>query len=277
MGIASWRARSALRSYAYATTRPATVLKKVGAGATTVTASSTALNEVGVTDAVMSTLWCHSPQDATYAITSQAEATVLGGDLAIVDASNVIHVYQSKIVESIDAATDEYVLKSAVTHAQASLLNGGLFSWNGRVHSFRGYLALYQRQLRVVPGTVSPSRSQWWKDAAKSEAPPRLGAVYYWDMMSGSGGNPDRMASGRGIMAAPIPVVDPTKATGSSRVPVASSWPWEYGIANAWRGPMPTAFDQSGITLPINSLNFDDISAADRLGNGVLLQESPEV
>lgn len=193
-----------------------------------------ALSELGVTDAAMTALWRHGPEDRTYAVSSGVEAQVLGGDLAIVDAVRTVRVYQAKLVKELDLATGEYVLKSALTDVHAGHLAAPTFRWNGQLHQMQGYLALYQRALPVAHGITSPKRSAWWARTATSVNAPGLGGLYYWDMMDGARGRPSRMATARGIMAAPIPLVPAGQSV--DRVPAANSWPWEYGLSNRWRG-----------------------------------------
>ncbi|NPD06522.1 hypothetical protein HN031_17745 [Nocardioides sp. zg-1308] len=235
MGIASWKTRATLKEYALASDAAGRILEKKGAGVATAVPSRWSVNEVGVTDGSMTSLWRHAQVGSTYAITSQAESQVLGGDLAIVDGADSLRIYQAKLVERVDTATNEYVLKSPLTHAHTFLLHTGTFDWDGRTFKKRGFLALYQQDLGLIPGTRTPTRSVWWAATATSVNAPPLGAVYYWDMMGGTQRNPARMASARGIMAAPIPPLPAPKKV--DRVPLLDSWPWEFFVANVWTGP----------------------------------------
>jgi hypothetical protein len=235
MGIASWRARATLSEYAQAVDIPGSSLNKSQGGVVTGRPEHWSLNEVGVSDAVMASLWRHAPEGMTYVVSSQAESQFLGGDLAIVDGTLAIRVYQAKLVKDVDRSTNEYVLKSPLTHAHSFHLNTGTFDWDGQLHQKTGYLALYQRALPVAPGAREPRRSRWWLEAATSVGAPHLGGVYYWDMMAGGRGKPPRMASARGIMAAPVPPLPAQENV--DRVEVLGSWPWEYGVANVWSGP----------------------------------------
>lgn len=135
MGIASWRVRATLEEYAQSVASPGAVLQLSGNGVVTGRPEPWSLNEVGVTDAAMAALWRHAPADMTYVVSSQAEAAVLGGDLAIVDGSQAIRVYQAKLVKEIDRTANEYVLKSPLTSAHVSHLRTGTFSWNGQTLS----------------------------------------------------------------------------------------------------------------------------------------------
>jgi hypothetical protein len=235
MGIASWRARVLLREFAQAAAVPGGALRIKAGNVQASHPGPSDLNEVGVTDAVSAALWRHAPEGATYVVTSAAETLVFGGDLAIVHGDRHLRIYQAKLVTDTDPKTGEYVLKSPLTQAHATLLNTGTFTWRQQTWRKTGYLALYQTCLSIVQGTWHIRRSTWWAQAAASFQAPHLGGVYYWDMMAASRGKTARMASARGIMAAPVP---PSAATGSLyRVPIADSWPWEYGVANVWSGP----------------------------------------
>jgi hypothetical protein len=249
MGIASWRARVVLREFAQAADLAGATLSKSGGGVVTGRPEPWSLNEVGVTDAVAAALWRHAPEGMTYAVSSQAESHVLGGDLAVVDGHGTLRVYQAKLVREVDRTTKEYVLKSPLTHAHSSHLNTGTFVWDGQAYQKSGYLALYQMALPIVHGTRRPVRSRWWAEAAASLGAPHLGGVYHWDMMAAARGNSARMASARGIMAAPVPPLPALQSV--DRVPVADSWPWEYGVANVWSGPasdLPTRGSDEVIT-----------------------------
>ena len=226
-----------MREYTLASARTGRFLHKAGKGVTAKAAAPASINEVGLTDVAMASLWTHAEAGTTYAVTSKAEANVLGGDLAILDGAGTLRIYQAKVVEDLDLASGEYVLKSSLTVAHTILLNSGTFEWDGRTFPMSGNLALYQQHLRVVHGTRKPHRSVWWAATANSVNAPALGARYYWDMM-----RPTPMASARGIMAAPVPPLPASNAV--DRVSIHSSWPWEYSIANTWAGPAakpPTA------------------------------------
>ncbi|GAB3862711.1 hypothetical protein GCM10028801_28760 [Nocardioides maradonensis] len=219
-----------MREYTLASAGTGRFLHKAGKGVTSKAAAAASINEVGLTDVAMASLWTHAEAGTTYAVTSKAEANVLGGDLAVLDGAGTLRIYQAKLVKDLDAVSGEYVLKSALAVAHTLLLNSGTFNWDGRRFHMNGYLALYQQHLGVVHGTRKPHRSVWWTATANSVNAPALGARYYWDMM-----RPTPMASARGIMAAPVPPLPASTAV--DRVPIHNSWPWEYSIANTWTGP----------------------------------------
>ncbi|QIG44168.1 hypothetical protein G5V58_16555 [Nocardioides anomalus] len=231
MGIASWKVRMTLREYATSARRTDVMIAKAAGLAVTSHFEPWSISEVGISDAAMAALWRHGPDGGAYAITSKAEAYLLGGDLAIVDRSKKLRIYQAKVVQRIDRTTNEYVLKSGLTAAHSYLLNTTPFTWDGQQRQKEGYLALYQTGLPPVHGKRVPRRSNWWARTAGSWNSPALGAVYFWDMMAAASGASARMASARGIMAAPVPPLPaPAEVT---RLPVAKSWPWEYGISPA--------------------------------------------
>ncbi|BCW39698.1 hypothetical protein StoSoilB3_12330 [Arthrobacter sp. StoSoilB3] len=236
MGIASWKARATLREYEDASNLTGAVLKMKNSVVASGKPVAWSLNEVGVTDTVMTALWRHAGENAVYAVTSAAEKAVFGGDLAIVDRAKTIRVYQAKLVKEIDFAANKYVLKSALTQKHLGHLNTASFVWDGDTYEKHGYLALYQRELQVIRGNWTPCRSDWWEQTAMSVNAPRLGGVYYWDMMEGKQNSPARSASARGIMAVRAPAQGVSKLP-VSRLPIDSSWPWEYNVANVWSGP----------------------------------------
>src|SRR5258708_26375632 len=81
MGCASWRSHHRLREHA--------ALAPLGGaiqGSKSPKLAHTevlGLNEVGVTDLVMATIWRFGPQAAAYAVSPGAEANHLGADIAI--------------------------------------------------------------------------------------------------------------------------------------------------------------------------------------------------
>lgn len=246
MGIASWRVRAALQEYAGASDLPSSGILAISRGGVVADRPDAwSLNEVGVTDAVMAALWRHAPENMTYAISSGAENSVFGGDLAIVG-SQTIRIYQAKLVQRVDYSSREYVLKSRLEDKHIRLLNTSTFSWKGSTYHKSGYLALYQRELPVLDGVIVPKRSAWWLQAAVSLNAPHLGGVYYWDMMEKGRGPAARRASARGIMAAPVP--SPAGNRGVASVPLDDSWPWEYGVADPKGSPSPATSPISGAT-----------------------------
>jgi hypothetical protein len=76
------------------------------------------LNEVGLTDGIMSALWRLGPFGASYAVTANVENLHLASDIAFIHrASKRIRLYQAKVA-SLHGKT--YKLKSSVTAQQVS-------------------------------------------------------------------------------------------------------------------------------------------------------------
>ena len=94
MGLASWAARSRLLEYADAATAGG-LIKVVRGVPTRAGVGPTTLSEVGVTDAVMATIWATGPTRAAYAVSAAAEAGHLGADIAIVHMATVSHLVSS--------------------------------------------------------------------------------------------------------------------------------------------------------------------------------------
>jgi hypothetical protein len=126
MGCASLLTRLRIQEYSYAAKRG---LQVGGGGRKTnktapviqpIMDPCLGLNEVGLTDTIMATIWRLGPLGASYAVTSNVENLHLASDIAIIHRSaKRILLYQSKV--ACLKGTD-FKLKSPVTQAQASEL-----------------------------------------------------------------------------------------------------------------------------------------------------------
>lgn len=228
MGCASWRSHCLLREHA-----GLEHVRRVIRGRASLRISDTAdLNEVGITDAVMAAIWRFGPEDAAYAVSSHAEATQLGADIAIIHlASSRILLYQAKIASLQD---DVFELKSPVTTEQLRLLRRRIpLTILGTGYQVTGRLALYQcdanfyfdlpsSHMWLVPWLTGPA--PFPADGGAVWAPaPGFGRDYYHDVLACRGSSP------MGVLAALIP-------GGSHRVrsvAVDSTWPWEFD-AHQW-------------------------------------------
>src|SRR6266851_274931 len=82
MGCASWRSHNRLREHA--ALAPLSGVIRGSASLRLGSAAVLGLNEVGVTDLVMATIWRFGPSAVAYGVSPGAEANHLGADIAIV-------------------------------------------------------------------------------------------------------------------------------------------------------------------------------------------------
>ena len=193
-----------------------------------------AIDERGITDLVMSTLWWFGPSRMTHvsslAVSQSGESKATGADIAFVDVANHrILVYQSKVA-TLDATQAQFELKSGVKKHHVPLLRQRKIQLEGHNYDFEGRLALY-----VVddPGTplVGVSARWFWEFelfefmGRLAEMAPnnrytndsRLGQRYYERVLHRNRWSP------RAILAAPIGSLDSSRLRITSGVP----WPWE--------------------------------------------------
>src|SRR5690242_18141946 len=98
MGCASWRAHNRVREHAEVAPASSVIRGSRRRAPQTSQSGVLGLNEVGVTDAVMATLWRFGPSAAAFAVSPGAEANHVGADMAIVhSAKKRILLYQAKL------------------------------------------------------------------------------------------------------------------------------------------------------------------------------------
>jgi hypothetical protein len=245
LGLASWRARAHLEEYAVAAgnalrmttkgTQKQGTLRPIFAGAQ----RRPQLSELGVTDAVLATIWRFGPDGITHEVAPLAERYYTGADIAFVDGgSRRILLYQAKMAW-LSGAT--FRVKSELKGRQRALLTSAKpLSVAGRDYAVTGRLALYQAD-----------HGDSWYDFARSypawrhvsltglEGSPLAGLVedaaaegYYTSVISGAGASPC------GVMAGRLAV----GSTDVGSIGVRDTWPWEYD-AYRWCTHQPSPLD----------------------------------
>jgi hypothetical protein len=223
MGCASWRAHDRVREYI--DLAPAGGLIRGGPrnGPSTTQPSALGLNEVGVTDSVLTTLWHFGPRAASFAVSAGAEANHLGADIAIVHSSTKrVLLYQAKLAR-LDTVRHQYEMKSKVPIGQARLLRRKSVTLGGVRHRMTGRLALYQADSTPFISHCHHRfgmHPPWWPmgPALSSFVPdPTVGRDYYRHVLAGCG------CSSSGVLAAPV-ASSPTIST----IPDSQTWPWEF-------------------------------------------------
>lgn len=142
MGLASWRARWTLSEYAAAATGGGALSSRSGRPHFNRSLNPLGLNEVGVTDAVLATLWQFGPGGAAYGVSARAESHYFGADIALVDVmSKRILLYQAKLarLDGSDLKLKSHVPVSHVKHLTRAAVRIG-----GDRYTIAGRLALYQ-------------------------------------------------------------------------------------------------------------------------------------
>ena len=236
MGCASWRSHDRLREHADLAPFGGTIRSNSGVfrGAT----SALGLNEVGVTDVVMATMWRFGPRAAAYAVSSTAESNHLGADIAIVHLSSArVLLYQAKLAQLQGV---DYVLKSSVTASQVRLLNRRRVRLDGIRYQVTGRVAIYQadhtpflhRCINEVPFWDLQRWDLWWprphlRHIQRNQPSPVVGSLYYDEVLVRCGCSPS------GVLASPAP----TGPVGT--VPVAMTWPWEFDTYEWLGGSSP--------------------------------------
>lgn len=233
MGCASWRARDRLLEHV-------PMAGQVGMlrGARSLSFASVGvlgLNEVGVTDLVMATIWRCGPRRAAYAVSAGAEANHLGADIAILhQRTGRILLYQAKLARLEGGL---FRLKSKVTARQMDLLRQTSVTVDGREYLVTGRLALYQSDhaphigMCRYPHIGGPLIEGWrWRlphwHPADDEDPyrpdPLIGRRYYEHALAS--GDAGGHCSPGGVLAAPlVPGDGPVTALAA-----ATTWPWEF-------------------------------------------------
>jgi hypothetical protein len=235
MGCASWCAHDRLGEHA-ALAPAGSVMREAGGVPVFGQATALGLNEVGVTDLVMTTLWRCGPRAAAYAVSAGAETHHVGADIAILHpgpTNRIIH-YQAKLAWLDDSV---FRLKSTVTKAQVEKLNRRTVDIQGDTYDVTGRVALYQADtapfLRGRPaccGFGAPWGAWWWSGrGAEATAEPTIGRDYYKSALVRCRCSPS------GIVAAPVP----PRGQAVAVVPEATTWPWEFDIYEWFRGASP--------------------------------------
>lgn len=227
MGCASWRSRHRLLEHASLAPTGGTIQGRVSP--VLAHSSVLGLNEVGVTDLVMATIWRFGPNAAAFAISAVAEANHLGADIAFLhQRTSRILLYQAKLAV-LDGKL--LTLKSPVTKSQVRLLRRQSVNLQGTKYRITGRLALYQTDVTPFIDRChnSPHYDIWWYEhllerrirstLARSDiAPePEVGRRYYEDVLT-------RGCSPSGVLAVGIGIgFEPIKS-----VAVSETWPWEF-------------------------------------------------
>ena len=181
------------------------------------------LNEVGVTDEVMDTLWQCGPTAASYAVTAGAETHHVGADIAILRPSTtkLIH-YQAKL-GWLDGSN--FVLKAPVSRAQVEKLNRRTVPIQGVTYTVTGRIAVYQANERPFLREACPMcamRHFPWRLAPwarwDSGPDPTIGSVYYEEVLAACRCSPS------GIVAAPVP----PRGSSVTAIQRNTTWPWEF-------------------------------------------------
>ena len=222
MGCASWSASARLERHA-AVASAARALRESGGQPVFESVTALSLNEVGVTDEVMDTLWQCGPTAASYAVTAGAETHHVGADIAILRPSTtkLIH-YQAKLGR-LDGSN--FCLKTPVSQAQVQKLNRRTVPIQGVTYTVTGRIAVYQANERpFLRGACSMCalRHFPWPLVALSRwdntPDPTIGRNYYKEVLAACRCSPS------GVVAAPVP-------PRGSRVTVIrrdTTWPWEF-------------------------------------------------
>jgi hypothetical protein len=246
MGAASFRVRERMREYAAGVSPTSGLAASSPQASGSISALSKGLDpwsvdERGLTDLVMSTLWWFGPSRAEHvsclAVTQSGESKATGADVAFVDvASHRILVYQSKVAYRHSDGV-RFELKNAVKAHHPVLLGKTQLDFNGTSHGFEGRLALYN----TAPASESDEsdfepwywsgdlfglRRRLWHSALLTNYSndPRLGQdLYTQALVRGSW-------SARGVLAARLPALDPITRRHLS---ISATWPCEWDFY-AW-------------------------------------------
>lgn len=199
----------------YASAAPLGVTFAGSKQVTVTTPSVLGLNEVGVTDAVMATMWRCGPLRSAASTTGPAEKHHFGSDIAIVDRpQRRLILYQAKL-GSLDSRGN-FDLKSPVSANQVRLLQQAEVSVAGTTFAVTGRLAIYQTD--HLPYTYGHGIVPWpgllwpWQKGPSD-------AIQYFDTFLGP-----HSFSPCGVMAAAV-----SAGNSSIRsVPAKATWPWEF-------------------------------------------------
>ena len=238
LGCASWRSRHRLSEHAALAPAGGTIQGKRSLALEHTKVLG--LNEVGVTDLVMATIWRCGPNGAAFAISAAAEANHLGADIAFLHRrTSRILLYQAKL-----ACLDNGVLalKSLVTKSQVDLLRRRSVKLKGTEYQVTGRLALYQTDLTTFIDRCPCSLhfDFWWREqwleqrlglpsmGSAIAREPGLGRNYYEEILRYGCSPSGVLATGIGAGSNPIKSIVPSE-----------TWPWEFDIHEWLRGASP--------------------------------------
>lgn len=222
MGCASWRAHYRVREYIDLAPSGGVIRGGPTNAPSTARPDALGLNEVGVTDSVMTTLWRFGPNAAAFAVSSGAEANHLGADIAIVhSATTRLLVYQAKLASLVNG---RFTLKSKVTVSQARMLQRKSVTLGGLRHGMTGRFALYQADSTPF---IDHCRHRIWFDW-RYRLPwdsmqtgfvhnAEVGRDYYREVLARCRCSPS------GVLAAPVIATAAIESVAES-----ATWPWEF-------------------------------------------------
>lgn len=225
MGCASWRVRHRYREYSALAPAGGAISGGPKTRPTFTSVEPWGLNEVGVTDGTMVTLWKAGPNGASYAVTSGAESQHLGADIALVHRrTNRILLYQAKLAR---LERGVFRLKSVAPAAQVRRLRRRSVVLSGVQYAVTSRFALYQ--IDDAPFLqhcfLEPLRC-WrpWSWESVIVPRPQIGRDYYKDVLRHGPCSPS------GILAAPVVGREAVTSIRGSL-----TWPWEFD-AHEWLG-----------------------------------------
>lgn len=237
MGCASWRARFHVKEYADLA-HHGNIIRVRGGSAISSAPDPDGLNEVGVTDAVMATLWRFGPQGAAYAVSSTAEANHLGADIAIVDprlhGRKRVLLYQAKLAQYVNG---QFELKDRVKASQIRRLTKSSVEINNTRFTVTGRLALYQADHAPFLDRCRHPEPWWlleglllrsFRGPGLFSPAPEVGRRYYEECICCFRCSPS------GVLAAPVICTSEIK-----RVPRSATWPWEFDLHEWLSGTSP--------------------------------------
>lgn len=194
------------------------------------------LNEVGVTDSAVATLWKAGPNGASYAVTSGAESRHLGADIALVHRrTHGILLYQAKLAR---LERGVFRLKSVAPVTQVRRLRRRSVVLSGVEYAVTSRFALYQ--IDHAPFLRHCCLDPFWRWCPwiwESEIvpEPQIGQEYYEAVLEHGPCSPS------GILAAPV-----VGSQAVSSIRESPTWPWEFD-AYEWLGGS-SRLDSSGWT-----------------------------
>lgn len=249
MGMASWRAHWILNEYAAAAGGGGNVFSSGGRPRFNHSLDPLGLNEGGVTDAVLATLWQFGPAGAVYGVSARVESRYFGADIAFIDAGRKrILLYQAKLarLDGADLNLKPRVPQSHVGHLtrRSVRVDGDRFDVTGRLALYRADHTPFVNNCAALPFAHSPFSLPvpfgwpWWRSASPAGA--SVGRHYYEDVLRAG-------CSPGGVLAAAV-----TRGPGQiDLVSVLRTWPWEFDIFHwhqRFRGPLDSVPGGSGGT-----------------------------
>jgi hypothetical protein len=222
MGCASWRAHYRVREYIDLAPSGGVIRGGPTNAPSMARPDALGLNEVGVTDSVMTALWRFGPNAAAFAVSSGAESNHLGADIAIVHSGSTrVLVYQAKLASLVN---DQFTLKSKVTVSQARMLRRKSVTLGGLRHGMTGRLALYHADSTPFIDHCHHRfgfdwRYRWpWESMHPGFVhDAEVGRDYYREVLSSCRCSPS------GVLAAPVIATAAIESVSES-----ATWPWEF-------------------------------------------------